>query len=68
MHDSHDAIFSEHLGVAKTIDRMSRNFTWPSMQAQVIAYVTTCDRCQRNKFPNQRPSGLLQPLEVPGEP
>jgi Integrase zinc binding domain len=47
---------------------MSRNFTWPSMQAQVTAYVTTCDRCQRNKSPNQRPSGLLQPLEVPDEP
>jgi hypothetical protein len=27
MHDSHDAIVSGHLGVAKTICRMSRNFT-----------------------------------------
>jgi Integrase zinc binding domain len=68
MHDSRDAIVSGHLGVAKTIDRMSRNFTWPSTHAQVTAYVTTCDRCQRNKFPTQRPSGLLQPLEVPDEP
>jgi Integrase zinc binding domain len=31
MHDSHDAIVSGHLGVATTIDRLSRNFTWPSM-------------------------------------
>jgi Integrase zinc binding domain len=68
MHDSYDAIVSGHLGVAKSIDRTSRNFTWPSMHAQVTAYVPTCDRCQRDKSPNQRPSGLLQPLEVPGEP
>jgi hypothetical protein len=68
MHDSHDAIVSGNLGVAKTIERISRNFIWPYMQAQVTAYVATCDRCQRDKSPNQRPSGLLQPLEVPGEP
>jgi hypothetical protein len=29
MHDNHDAIVSGHLGVAKTIDRISRNFTDP---------------------------------------
>jgi Integrase zinc binding domain/RNase H-like domain found in reverse transcriptase len=68
MHDSHDKIVSENLGVAKTVDCISRNFTWPSMQAQVTAYVTTCDSCQRDKYPNQRPSGLLQPLDVPDEP
>jgi RNase H-like domain found in reverse transcriptase/Integrase zinc binding domain len=64
MHDSHDAIVSGNLGVAKTLDRLSRNFTWPSMHAQVTAYVSTCDRCQRDKSSNQRPAGLLQPLEV----
>jgi transposase InsO family protein len=68
MHDSHDAIVSGHFGVAKTIDSISRNFTWPSMHAQVTTYVTACDRCERDKSPNQRPSGLLRPLEVPEEP
>jgi Integrase zinc binding domain len=68
MHDNHDAIVSGNLGVAKTLDRLSRNFTWPSMSAKVTAYVNTCDRCQRDKSSNQRPAGLLQPLEVPDEP
>jgi Integrase zinc binding domain len=68
MHDHHDAIVSGHLGVAKTLDRLSRNFTWPSTFAQVTAYVSTCDRCQRDKSSNQRPTGLFQPLEVPDEP
>jgi hypothetical protein len=38
------------------------------MNAQVTAYVSTCDRCERDKSSNQKPAGLLQPLEVPGEP
>ena len=25
----------------------------------------TCEECQRNKASNQKPSGLLQPLEIP---
>jgi hypothetical protein len=27
MHDSHGAVVSDHLWVAKTLDRLSRNFT-----------------------------------------
>jgi Integrase zinc binding domain len=68
MHESHNVIVSGHLGVAKSLDRLSRNFTWPSMFARVTAYVSTCDRCQRDKSSNQRPTGLLQALEVSKEP
>jgi hypothetical protein len=38
------------------------------MWSQVAAYVTSCDRCQRDKASNKRLIGLLQPLEVPSEP
>jgi RNase H-like domain found in reverse transcriptase/Integrase zinc binding domain len=68
MHDSRDSIIFGHLGVAKTINRLRGNFTWPLMHAQVTTDVTTCHRCQRDRSPNRRPSGLLQPLEVPDEP
>jgi Integrase zinc binding domain len=68
IHDSHDAIVSGHLGVAKTLDRLTKNFTCPSMFSQVTAYISTSDRCQRDKSSNQRPAGLLQSLEVPNEP
>jgi hypothetical protein len=37
------------------------------MYAQVTAYVSTCDRCQRDNSCNQRPADLPQPLEVPDE-
>jgi hypothetical protein len=37
------------------------------MYALVTAYFSTCDRCQCDKSSNQRPAGLLRPLEVPDE-
>jgi predicted aspartyl protease/transposase InsO family protein len=68
MHDAHDAIIAGHLGTDKSLATLQRHFSWPGMRSQVAAYVTSCDRCQRDKASNQRPIGLLQPLEVPSEP
>jgi Integrase zinc binding domain len=68
LHEAHDAIVAGHLGIDKTYAALKRHFSWPGMQGQVSAYVSSCDRCQRNKASNQRPVGLLQPLEVPSEP
>ena len=47
------------------MELIQRDFYWPTVQADVTAYVQTCEECQRNKPSNQRPTGLLQPLEVP---
>ena len=44
-----------------------RDFYLRTVQADVIVYVQTCEECQRNKPSNQKPAGLLQPLEVPGQ-
>jgi IS30 family transposase len=35
------------------------------MKKDVAAHVALCDVCQRVKAENQRPAGLLQPLQVP---
>ena len=35
------------------------------MRADVEEFVSSCDNCQRNKASNQKPNGLLQPLQVP---
>jgi hypothetical protein len=37
------------------------------MYCELNAYVRSCDSCQRNKTSNQKPIGLLKPLEIPTE-
>jgi Integrase zinc binding domain len=35
------------------------------MSKDIAEYVRSCDRCQRSKPAPSKPTGLLQPLEVP---
>jgi hypothetical protein len=65
LHDLHDAPFSGHPGVAKTLKAVERWYWWPTWRADVKQYVDTCMSCQRNKPSNQPPYGLLNPLPIP---
>ncbi len=60
LHEAHDANISGHLGMDKTLERISRRFYWPQLETSVREYVRTCQACQRNKASNRRPAGLLQ--------
>ena len=35
------------------------------MKRKIAEYVVVCDSCQRIKAEHQRPTGLLQPLQIP---
>lgn len=63
----HDCRVAGHLGVDKTLARLSQSFYWPNMAAAVREYVSSCASCQRNKSSNQVPYGLLQPLPLPSQ-
>lgn len=65
LHECHDAPYSGHFGVTKTMLTLKRSFWWPSMRADVQQYVSSCDSCQRVKSRNDLPAGLLHPLPVP---
>jgi hypothetical protein len=45
-----------------------QRFWWPTMVPDVSAFGALCTVCVQNKIPQQAPSGLLQPLPVPGRP
>jgi hypothetical protein len=64
----HDAASAGHTGVASTFDRLSSRVYWGGMRADVHAYVTSCDSCQRNKVEQRKTAGLLRPPPIPGEP
>ena len=63
--EAHDSILAGHVGSAKTIELVSRDYFWPRMYEEIKHYVSTCTKCQRNKASHEHPQGLLQPLAVP---
>src|SRR5688572_25152089 len=65
LHDHHDAAIAGHFGIDKTHESIHRLYFWPRMARDIMAYVNSCDSCQRNKSSNRVPAGLLQPLPVP---
>lgn len=65
IHAHHAPPYAGHFGISKTMHAVARTFWWPGMRSQIGKYVRTCDACQRNKSSNQKPAGLLQPLELP---
>jgi hypothetical protein len=67
MHGAHNALVAGHLGFNKAYERLRQGVTWPEMYSELKAYVRSCDSCQRNKTSNQKPIGLLKPLEIPTE-
>ena len=65
INEYHDIPMGGHVGIHKTIERLSRNWYWPKMRKDVEEYVRSCVPCQQNKPSHQRPMGLLQPLPIP---
>jgi RNase H-like domain found in reverse transcriptase/Integrase zinc binding domain len=67
MHGAQDALVAGHLGFNKAYERLRQVVTWPEMYSELKSYVRSCDSCQMNKTSNQKPIGLLKPLEIPTE-
>jgi hypothetical protein len=54
----HDHPLSGHLDVLKTTARLSQNYTWKGMKADIRIYIKGCEVCQRIKPSNTGPKGL----------
>ena len=65
LEEAHDLSIAGHFGAEKTLELLQRSFWWPRMNRAVERYIASCEQCQRNKGSNQKPAGLLQPLELP---
>ena len=66
--DFHDTPYAGHLGINKTNRLVSRYYWWPNMVQDVTNYVKECHSCQTIKVRQEKPSGLLNPLELPQAP
>lgn len=55
----HDAVTAGHLGIFKTFKRIQQRYYWPKMRHDIAKYVKNCQICQRTKYDQDRPAGLL---------
>ena len=65
MADAHKSKYTIHPGRNKMYQDVKKFFWWNNMKRDIAQFVYSCLTCQQVKSEHQRPSGLLQSLEVP---
>jgi hypothetical protein len=63
LHEAHESTYSIHRN--KMYHDLKATYWWYGIKRDVAQYVALCDTCPRVKVVHQRPTGLLQPLQVP---
>jgi hypothetical protein len=63
--EAHDSVYSIHLGSTKMYKHLKTRYLWYGMKRDIVEYIPLCDTCQQVKAEHQRPSRLLQPLNIP---
>jgi hypothetical protein len=51
VHSRHDALIAGHPGRARTLNLVSRDFSWPGMCTYIRRYVSACPTCAQIKNP-----------------
>ena len=65
LQEAHDSPIGGYFGAHRTTSLIQREFYWKGLAQDVKRYVRGCAACHRAKPPNEKPYGLLQPLEIP---
>ena len=65
IYELHDTPSAGHPGSSKTKRAVRAHYWWHQMDKHIEEYVRTCASCQRNKPLNDKPAGLLHPIEIP---
>ena len=63
--EAHRSKYTIHPGSTKMYQDLRRLYWWDKMKRGIAQYVQTCLVCQQVKAEHQKPSGLLQSLEIP---
>jgi hypothetical protein len=63
--EAHETAYSIHPGSEKMYQDLKKRFWWYRMKRKIAEYVSVSDSCQRINVEHQRPTGLLQPLQIP---
>ncbi|MBW0493937.1 hypothetical protein O181_033652 [Austropuccinia psidii MF-1] len=60
----HDSLLAAHPGQEKTLRLIKKGFYWAGMNQAIKDYVSSCQKCSRNKKINHKKFGLLKPLQI----
>ncbi|GJS53801.1 putative nucleotidyltransferase, ribonuclease H [Tanacetum coccineum] len=63
--EAHKSKYSVHPGADKMYYDLRDRYWWPGMKKDIAVYVSRCLTCLKVKAEHQRPSDLLQQLEIP---
>jgi len=63
--EMHYAHYHIHPGTTKMYHDIKGYYWWLGMKRDVAQFVSTCLACQQVKFEYQKPSGLLEEIELP---
>ena len=63
--EAHTSQLSIHPGSNKMYKDMKQRFWWMRVKREIAKYVSECDTCGRVKASHLRPTGTLQPLNIP---
>ena len=65
LEEAHKSHFTIHPGVTKMYQDVKKMFWWSGLKGDIAELVSKCLVCQKVKIEHQKPSGILQPLEIP---
>ena len=63
--EAHRSKYTIHPESNKMYHELKILYWWDNMKREIAQFVQTCLTCQQVKAEHQKPSGLLQPLEIP---
>src|SRR5262249_44456711 len=63
--EAHRSRYTIHPGTTKMYRNLKKFFWWTGMKRDIAEFVSRCLVCQRVKIEHQRPSGLLQKMDIP---
>ena len=61
---AHSSIMGAHMGVQKTMDKITSNFYWPGIHGDVTRFCRSCDICQRTIQKGKVPKVPLELLPL----
>jgi hypothetical protein len=61
----HEPPLQGHARPEEVLERLKRNYWFPTMRQKVFRWVKTCHLCRKAKYERHKPHGLLQPNKAP---